>query len=301
MRVSDLAPAELDARLRRGRLALGVSPFAVTLKTAIPLVSRNLQLLYGDYPLLDADRATDFQIELTRGMGLRRFIRPQTNFSFDGHFPFKPLPREQAFALFEWGVNWAISTGAHQFLILHAAVVARDNLAIILPGDPGAGKSTLCAALVSRGWRLLSDEMTLLDPDTLAVTPVPRPVSLKNASIDIIRQFAPGSVFGDVATDTAKGTVSHLKPPRASVEQASVTATPVAVLFPRYQANADLDLGSKPKSETLMGLAQNCFNYQIHGTGGFEALRRLTDRASCADLRYSRLEDAIREFDTLLD
>jgi predicted ATPase len=31
---------------------------------------------------------------------------------------------------------------------------------VILPAPPGSGKSTLCAALVTRGWRLLSDELT---------------------------------------------------------------------------------------------------------------------------------------------
>lgn len=301
MKVSDLSISELNQRLRRGQFAFSIAPFSLTVQSLIPQVGRNLQLLYGDYTLLSAERATDFQVELTQSTGIRRYLRPQTNFSFDGHLPFKPLPLEQAFALFEWGVNWCVATNAHHYLIIHAAVVARDDQAIILPGDPGAGKSTLCAALVCRGWRLLSDEMTLIDPESLEIIPVPRPVSLKNTSIDLIKQFAPNALFGDVAHDTAKGTVSHMRPPRESVLQATIPARASAVVFPKYQAGAELTYATKEKGQTLMGLAENSFNYHIHGSNGFQALKRLVDATACAELNYSRLDDAITCFDSLLD
>lgn len=301
MKLAELSISEVSQRLRRGQLALAIAPFSLAVQSAIPQVGRNLRLLYGDYPLLSAEQATDFQVALTQPAGIRRYLRPQTNFSFDGHFPFKPLPREQAFALFEWGVNWCVATNAHHYLLIHAAVVARDNQAIILPGDPGAGKSTLCAALVCRGWRLLSDEMTLINPENLEIIPIPRPVSLKNASIDLIKQFAPAAVFGDIAHDTAKGTVSHMRPPRESVEQAGIPASAAAVVFPRYRKDASLSHTKKEKGQTLMGLAENSFNYHIHGSEGFQTLKRLVDRVECAELSYSRLDDALAHFDSLLD
>lgn len=48
-------------------------------------------------------------------------------------------------------------------LVLHAAVVDIDGRAAIFMGDKGAGKSTLAAALVRAGFRLLSDDIAALE------------------------------------------------------------------------------------------------------------------------------------------
>lgn len=45
----------------------------------------------------------------------------------------------------------------------------------MLVGTTGAGKSTLCAALCADGWRLLSDEMALIEPDTGRLRGMGRP------------------------------------------------------------------------------------------------------------------------------
>ena len=105
---------------------------------------------------------------------------------------FNPLPAEQAFPLLEWGLNWCVATQCHQYLILHAAVLERGGRALIMPAPPGSGKSTLCAALVARGWRLFSDELALIEIGGGQIVPLPRPISLKNESIDrIISGFWP--------------------------------------------------------------------------------------------------------------
>ena len=69
---------------------------------------------------------------------------------------------------------------------MHAAVFERDSSAVVLPGPSGVGKSTLCAALVARGWRLLSDEVAMIRPQDGLLQPYPRPISLKNESIEMI-------------------------------------------------------------------------------------------------------------------
>ena len=45
------------------------------------------------------------------------------------------------------------------------------------------------------GWRLLSDEMTLLSTSDGQIYPVPRPISLKNESIDVIQKLSPAVSF----------------------------------------------------------------------------------------------------------
>src|SRR5262245_4807368 len=148
--------------------------------------------------------------------------------------PFKPLPRSHAFAMFEWCLNWCIESQANHYLMMHAAIIERQGSAAILAAPPGSGKSTLTAGLVSRGWRLLSDELTLIDPADGMAVPMSRPVSLKNESIDVVRDFVPEAVIGPIARDTIKGSVAHLKPPADSVNRVGERARPRWVIFPKF-------------------------------------------------------------------
>ena len=47
-------------------------------------------------------------------------------------------------------------------LVLHGSCVARDGLAVGFIGDSGWGKSTLAATLLTRGWRLLTDDLLVV-------------------------------------------------------------------------------------------------------------------------------------------
>lgn len=50
-------------------------------------------------------------------------------------------------------------------LVLHATTVATDDVALCIAGQSGAGKSTLATALIERGLRLVSDDVTAVDLD----------------------------------------------------------------------------------------------------------------------------------------
>jgi len=297
--LSDLARPALHAALRDGNLCLRTGPFALRVRSTLPAMAETLALLYADYPAaLDAPFA-DFHIHLRRPRGLRRWVRPQVAFDMDGTVPFQPLPLAQAFPMFEWVCNWYISARAHSYLLIHAAAVEKNGRVAILPAPPGSGKSTLCAALVCAGWRLLTDEMTLLRLDDGRVQPVPRPVSLKNASIGVIRAFAPEAVFGPEVADTTKGTIAHMKAPRDSVLRAAEAAAPAWIVFPRYEANASLRLEPIAAARAFTRVAENCFNYGLLGREGFDALGRLVDAAPAHELHYGQLPEALALFDRL--
>ena len=53
------------------------------------------------------------------------------------------------------------------FMPLHGSCVTDGNRAIFITGDSGAGKSTLAAEFLSRGWKLLTDDVCAVsDPET---------------------------------------------------------------------------------------------------------------------------------------
>ncbi|HHM06183.1 MAG TPA: HprK-related kinase A [Gammaproteobacteria bacterium] len=299
MKIGEIEPGDIATRLESEGLCLPIGPLIVRLRTPITPVAGTIATLYGHYELPEHCDCADFHIILERCGGLRRWLRPQVIFSLDGHRPFKPLPLNQAFPSFEWGLNWCVATHYHRYLIIHSAVLEKSGRALILPGPPGAGKSTLCAALAMRGWRYFSDELTLVEPDTLAITPIPRPISLKNESIAIIRRFAPKAVMGPPHHDTLKGTVAHLQAPPDSVERAGETAAPGWIIFPRYCAGAATRLTPRSKASTLLYAAENGFNYSILAAIGFETAAELVDRSDCYDFVYSNLADAITTLNEL--
>ncbi|NOT12679.1 MAG: HprK-related kinase A [Methylococcaceae bacterium] len=280
---------------------LSIDPFVVKLQSAIPAVQSSVSHLYQAHDFFDpkAEIFVDFHIRIDPVGGLRRFLRPQVQFKFDGKTPFKPLPYSQAFPFFEWGLNWCIANHHFRHLLLHAAVVEQNGQAIILPGQPGAGKSTLCAALVGRGWRLLSDEMAMIDLISTELIPIVRPVSLKNESIPIIKEFVPDVVMGESFHDTAKGTVSHMKPPVTSVQNATQRTKGAWVVFPQFRQETRLSVETISKAAAVLDLAKNAFNFNVLGASGFEALCDVVENCDCFRLEYSQLEEAVGYFANL--
>lgn len=302
MKLLQLPSAELRRQLAGAGVWLRTGPFSLRLRSRIPLVAEGLAELYGQFEVRNSHEAfADFHVSVNPPANLRRWLRPQAAFSFDGMRPFKPLPRDQAFPMLEWGLNWCVSTQAHHYLIIHAAVVEKNGLAAILPAPPGSGKSTLTAGLVLSGWRLLSDELTLIDRKTGSIQALPRPVSLKNQSIDVIRRFDPAVYINRASHDTVKGTVAHMRPPRDSVLRQHETARPGWVIFPKWVAGAATALTPRSRAQTFMFLAQNAFNYSHLGADGFRVGSALIDQADCYDFCYSQLPEAIAAFDRLAD
>ena len=299
MMLSQLGTHEVARRLGNGGLALRTGPFNFRIHSPIEAVSEGLALLYADYPLVDENAFIDFTVTLERSGGLRRWWRPQVQFTYDGDNPFVPLPVDHAFPLLEWAMNWCISTQAHHFLILHAAVMERDGGAVIMPAPPGSGKSTLCAGLVSRGWRLLSDELTLISVADGLIAPLARPISLKNQSLAVIRRFAPEAVLNQVTHDTAKGSVSHMKASAADVKRIAEPARPRWVIFPKYMPGAHASLTTRSKANSMLELGRNAFNYTLLGRTGFDILADVIEASDCYDFTYSRLEQAVPLFDAL--
>lgn len=298
-RLNSLPHSVISQRLRsKSGLTFDIGPFRIGVTSHVPAISAHIVEMYGEYRLADTDFA-DLHVSVETPSMLRSFWRKQVNFQFDDEHPFKPLPYAQARPFFEWGLNWCIASTAHQYLIIHAAVVEKNGRCAMLPGIPGAGKSTLCATLVLAGWRLFSDEMALIDLKSGLIWPVPRPISLKNASIDILHQRNPESHFGPIVTDTHKGTVTHLRAPVDSVDLSNSPAPAAWVIFPRYEAGAALTTTAISPCHATLKLADDSFNLPLIGGPGFSVL---ADVAACCDsyqLHYSNLDEAIRWFSAL--
>ena len=289
--------AELAAALAGKGLWIDVGIATLRIQSDSDLLAGQLQTTYGQFPYSDAADWADLHVEINRAPRLRRWFRPQVVLRCDGQEPFDPFAADTALPLFEWGCNWLIGRRMNDLLLLHAGVVERDGMALLLPALPGSGKSTLTAALSLRGWRLLSDEFGAFDPGIGGFRAVLKPIALKNESFDVIRRFDPQAVFGPEFPKTRKGTVAHLAPQAAAVVRRHEAARPGAVVLPKWQAGSETRLERVPENALFAALAFNAFNYSLLGATGFRAVVSLVRQCPAWQLIYSDLGDALAELE----
>jgi HprK-related kinase A len=299
MKIRDLTPDQLYERFGDG-LRIGIGPFIFHLRSPIRSFITDFSFAYADFPVCDDHEVSDFRVRVAPAARWRSWPA-QAEFWADGASQFKTFPQRLAMPLTEWGLNGCIYNYAHQFLMVHSAVVEKTGRAAILAGPPGSGKSTLCAALMARGWRLLSDEFALLDPSRVWLLPIPRPVALKNASIGLVQRLLPDLKIGRTFAPTRKGALAHLRPATDAIERQAEPALPGWVVFPTHAENADTRLVPLGKTTGFVRLQENCFNYTALGRAAFDALGQLIEAAKCYELPFAQAMTAAGLVDSLAE
>ena len=243
--------------------------------------------------------ACDFTVRLEAAKPWRRWLRPAVTIGGDFALPdAAPLPLEHGLLAAEMGMNLQMALGQRRFLLLHAATVERDGRALVLTGASGSGKSTLSALLAQRGWRFLGDEFALLEPATGLIHPFPRPVSLKNGAIALLKAVAEQRV-GPLLSGTPKGDIRHLRPPEAAIEAMAEPARPALLLFPRFGRELTAEVRPVGMAEAFVRLTQASTNYVALGESGFTALTRLVTSIPSSAIDYPDADAAFGLVDQL--
>ncbi|MFO1320399.1 MAG: HprK-related kinase A [Burkholderiales bacterium] len=292
---------ELAVRLSLDGIGISIGGATVRLRSDVDGLAVALQAVYGQYPLEPSAGFFDATIEIRRVAGFRRYFRPQIELILDAATPFEPFPADTHLPLMEWGMNHALAERYLHSLLLHAGVVEKRGVAVVLPAVPGSGKSTLTAALMCSGYRLLSDEFGALSLATGMLTPMLKPIALKNESIPEIRRRYPQATMGPVFPRTRKGDVGHLAPDARSIELRSQPGLPRLVLFPTFVRGASVQLDRVDAATAFGKLAVNSFNYEFLGIQSFDAVARLVTTCTCKRIVFSDLSEAVQSIDHMVD
>jgi len=272
---------------------LDSAPFNFQVNTSGSALFNQLQQLYPPSVLHRSSPTDiiDFQIDFKRN-----WFSFSQSYAFKlGQHHFRMTAKPQILSVFEWGLNWAVSSYQNRYLCIHAAVLEKNGISLILPAPPGSGKSTLCALLMLSGWRLLSDEHCLVDPQTGLIFPFVRPISLKNRSIKVLNQRFGQNIVQAVVPDTFKGTIGYLPPTTSSWQLMQQPVRPSYVIFPKYNAHiAATEFSGIEQSQLFMQLAVNCFNYTVLGEIGFATLGQLVKQVVGIRLEYADTDEALQ-------
>lgn len=172
---------------------------------------------------------------------------------------------------------------------LHAATLARDGAAIVMPAPAGNGKSTLAAYLAASGWTYCADDTTTLDPRR-RVLPLPTAIGLKAGSLSVLDRLYPGLGSLQVHEYGDKAARYLALDPRRSA------GTPLdlsAMVFPKYAPDVEPSLRKISAAEAAARLMEAGI-----GLGGtltsakLEWFAGLVERTPCWALGYDSLPGA---------
>jgi Coenzyme PQQ synthesis protein D (PqqD) len=197
-----------------------------------------------------------------------------------------------------------LSYAASQSLVsLHgAAVFSGDGRCVVLPGRPGAGKSTLTAALVSAGLGYCTDDFILLDGDPLYLRGIPLCIGLKTGSWPLLEDSTPGIAALPTHLRADGQQVRYLAPPLERVAHAEERFKVAAIVFPCIAENQPCRLGALTRSAALVRIADAGY----HLLGGldevtFLAILEWVRSLDCYELSYSDLDEAVTAIGRLLN
>ncbi len=164
---------------------------------------------------------------------------------------------------------------------VHAAVVALEERAYLLPAPPGHGKSTLAWALLQHGLRYSSDELGPIDPKALSVAPYSRAICLKKN---------PSPPYGAPEEFVRGHSTLHLPVeclPLPPVDRALPLA---GIFFPRYDPRGDRPQIERIGTATAAArLYSNALNPLAHPGRGLDTVMKVASQVPSFELTTSTL------------
>lgn len=181
------------------------------------------------------------------------------------------------------------------FAAVHAAALMRGRHCILIPGESGQGKSTLSAALVAAGFRLLGDDTVVLSRQALEARAMPFGICLKKGSWPLLEQRFP-SLADTPIHDRADGKrIRYLLPENHPAWMASDFQAPIgSIVFLDRREDVEPELTPLDPASAFPRFLREFYPLR----SGLDAQRverlvRWAAKLQFVELRYSALDDGV--------
>lgn len=168
---------------------------------------------------------------------------------------------------------------------LHAGAVGWNGRSILIPGQSGAGKSSLTAWFVDKGFAYLTDELAVLTADG-AVAGLSRALMLKRASdtfVSALPRFASSQRH-------EAGETLMLRPERPDGQAPAALLPCGLIIFPSFTPGAELTIRSLTSARACIGLMGCNVNSRNLPDGGFTIISGLARRVTAVELSYGAFD-----------
>ncbi len=183
---------------------------------------------------------------------------------------------------------------SHTYFNVHAAALVKNEIGFLFPGSQHCGKTTLTLELIKNGYKLLSDDLAIIDRKTLEVVPFPRALNIREKSLPLL------SGFEQYLVSKREFIIADEKRWFLDLKEFSGTPfVPNVIVFPQLEPGKTASL--KPFSKTMAILElirQHMAPYLPHlprpdDISNFEVCSRLVEKASVYTLTVGDVDDTI--------
>ncbi len=187
-----------------------------------------------------------------------------------------------AFRAIEWALTEACLARLDAYLQFHAGAVVCRGRAWLLPGPPEAGKTSLTLALYAAGAAVLTDEVALIDPRTLAAVPFPRDLLVRHGTARALAgALPPPASPWQRAAEHAYLSPADLRP------SPPAEAPAVRLVFPRLAPDRCPRWRHVGPAEAARRLLDQALNGQHWSAAHIDALARLVARCPATEVTFS--------------
>lgn len=177
-------------------------------------------------------------------------------------------------------------------VVLHAGAVALREHAVVIAGPTGAGKSSLVAWLINRGFQYLTDEIVVAHKD-LSISPFSRALVIKPGSYAPVRELPH---FASAASIPAGNTFLV----RPDGHRPVGTLRCALFLFVRFTAGSAFEVKQISRARVASSLVEANLNARNLEDGGFPFLTDLARRIPGIFVTYGHFEQLAAGLDPLL-
>ena len=272
-------PAGSVGRPGAFRRSVEIGGMAAEIRSPPGPLTDQLSVLLQTFP--EAARRPRLRLEVLERNGRFRLLRNGRPLPWRAAEEIAPLVREAL-------TDELLHHGAYQ-LALHAAVLVHDGQALLVTGEPGAGKTTLALALVHAGFGFAGDDTALLDAEG-RVAGVPFAATLKAGGWRNAARYRSDVMGSPVAVRPDGVRLRYL--PAASHAPGALPVGWVVALDRKRRGAAALTPLSP--ADALRELLAGAFTPDERlSKAGFDALTKLLKGARSVRLTYSSADDAV--------
>jgi hypothetical protein len=177
----------------------------------------------------------------------------------------------------EWGVTLRILEKLSSFIQIHASGVKVDENALLFCGPPGSGKSVLATSLLLNGFPCFSDEIVLVDPQSLTIYPFPRSFHLEQDTAKQLPQLKKYVQAGNYLDASGK---LRLNPSLLNTNWCAKPARAKWLVFPDYGPGNKNELVTIGHTEAISLIIDQAINLKDYGNGGIDVVLNLVQSCS---------------------
>lgn len=174
-----------------------------------------------------------------------------------------------------------IANGSRESHCLHAAAVAHQGRAMIIPANSGAGKSSLTTWLAANQFDYVTDELILVDADH-RIEGIARPIQIKSRGLPAVQHLIENPAL--VQHGAFANAVPVMSLGSATVAGAGLSVA--MLLFPKYDKQFDFSFTELSSAEAGMRLMANHVNARNLDGHGFRSMMALIRNTPCYALEY---------------